>query len=154
MRQMALQGRLLLADMVLQEGATKWVPASQVEGVFPPSETAPPLPPPMAKWVPASQVEGILPPPPMALPISALPSYHALAKPDTSLPGSTRSRAGGQVPMSSGVTSGRQGQFKVIGEKLKATWAMKAAIIGGALTVAVLLISLTIILLPGRSTRS
>jgi hypothetical protein len=51
MKQFAASGKLLPIDMVLEDGKSKWMPASQVEAFFPAPGTTPPpppLPPPVA----------------------------------------------------------------------------------------------------------
>jgi hypothetical protein len=51
MKQLATSGKLLPIDMVLEEGKSQWVPASQVEAIFPPTgitAAPPPLPGPVA----------------------------------------------------------------------------------------------------------
>ena len=51
MKQLAASGKLLPIDKVLQEGTNQWVPASQVEAIFPPTgitAAPPPLPGPVA----------------------------------------------------------------------------------------------------------
>jgi hypothetical protein len=50
MKQLAASGKLLPIDMVLEEGQGQWVPASQVEAIFPRTgiKPAPPLPAPVA----------------------------------------------------------------------------------------------------------
>lgn len=45
MQEMVKVGQLLPIDMVLQEGTTTWIAASQVEAFFPQPQTAPPPPP-------------------------------------------------------------------------------------------------------------
>ncbi len=51
MKQLAASGKLLPIDKVLQEGMSQWVPASQIEAIFPPTgitPAPPPLPVPVA----------------------------------------------------------------------------------------------------------
>jgi len=45
MKQLAASGKLLPIDKVLQEGMSQWVPASQVEAIFPPTGITPAPPP-------------------------------------------------------------------------------------------------------------
>lgn len=49
MKEFATSGKLLPIDMVSQTGSEPWVPASQIEALFPASEPATPAPPPVAR---------------------------------------------------------------------------------------------------------
>ena len=56
LRQMAAEGQLLPADMVLEDGTAQWVPAAQVEAIFPAAGITP-APPPLPAAVAAETAD-------------------------------------------------------------------------------------------------
>ena len=73
MKQMAQAGQLLPIDMVIKDGTTKWMPASQVQEFFPVAPPSSPITAPAAASAPSSPptADAIASPPPVSVPTPA-----------------------------------------------------------------------------------